>query len=80
MTVHGPDGRPWKVTRRPDPPRLAGWVLPGAWQVIATAPDETRTWAAASRREARKLTAKVALALRTGAEGPPGELAPDPSV
>lgn len=80
MRVHGPDGREWQVVRRPDPPRPLGWVLPGPWHVVATAQGETRRWAATSRRAARRMVADVALALRTGAEGPSGELAPDASV
>jgi hypothetical protein len=75
VRVHGPDGRVWTVARRPDPPRpLAGW-LPGARFVVeATTDDEVRRWAAPSRRVAARMVDDVALALRTGAEGPAGEL------
>jgi hypothetical protein len=78
MKVHGPDGRVWAVTRRPDPPGLLGLLLPrGRWVVEAVADDEVRRWAAASRWAASALLGEVALALRTGAEGPAGELPPD---
>jgi hypothetical protein len=75
MRVHGPDGRVWTVVRRTDPPRALGAVLPGGrWIVEATTDDEVRRWEAASRRAAAQLVDEVALALRTGAESPAGEL------
>jgi hypothetical protein len=75
MRVHGPDGRVWSVARRTDPPRALGALLPGGrWIVEATTDDEVRRWEAASRRDAAQLVDLVALALRTGAESPAGEL------
>ena len=75
MRVHGPDGRVWTVTRRPEPPGLVGLVLPrGRWVVEASTDDEVRRWAATSRWAASNLAGEVALALRIGAEGPAGEL------
>jgi hypothetical protein len=75
MRIHGPDGRIWAVARRPDPPRPLGGLLPGTrWVVEATTDDEVRRWQAASRRDAAQLVDDVALALRTGAESPAGEL------
>jgi hypothetical protein len=75
MRVHGPDGRVWAVVRRPDPPRPLGALLPGGrWLVEATTDDEVRRWEASSRRDATQLVDDVALALRTGAESPAGEL------
>jgi hypothetical protein len=77
VKVNGPDGRLWTVVRRTDPPSMVGSFLPGQrWLVEATAPDEQRVWIAASRGAARAMVAEVALALRTGAEGPPGEIDP----
>jgi hypothetical protein len=78
MRVYGPDGRVWTVARRPDPPRPLGALLPGGrWLVEATTEDEVRRWGAGSRRAASVLVEEVALALRTGAESPAGELAAD---
>jgi hypothetical protein len=75
VRVHGPDGRIWAVARRPDPPRPLGGLLPGSrWVVEATTDDEVRRWQATSRRDATQLVADIALALRTGAESPAGEL------
>jgi hypothetical protein len=77
MRVHGPDGRVWAVARRPDPPRPLAALLPGGrWVVEATTEGEVRRWGAGSRRAASVLVEEVALALRTGAERPAGELAP----
>lgn len=77
VKVFGPDGRQWTISRRPDPPGFLRSVLPGPWLVEAGAPDETRRWRAPSRHAARDLVVEVALALRTGVEGPAGELSPD---
>jgi hypothetical protein len=78
MRVHGPDGRVWKVLRRPDPPRMLGTLLPGGrWVVEAATTDEVRRWEGGSRRAAAQLVEEVALALRTGAESPAGELPVD---
>ena len=45
---------------------------------MATAEDdEVRRWAVSSRRAAATTVTDVALALRTGAEGPPGEVLPE---
>jgi hypothetical protein len=77
VKVNGPDGRLWTVVRRTDPPSMVGSWLPGQrWLVEATADDERRVWVAASRGAARSMVTEVALALRTGAEGPPGEVDP----
>lgn len=77
MKVNGPDGRLWTIARRTEPPSAFGAFLPGQrWIVEATAGDERRIWDAPSRGGARSLVAEVALALRTGAEGPAGEIDP----
>ena len=59
---------------------MMAWVSPQSdWVVEAQAEDdERRRWPAAGRRAAAALTAQVGLALRTGAEGPAGELPPEP--
>jgi hypothetical protein len=78
MIVNGPDGRAWEVVRVPDPPGALASLRPGGrWLVEARASDEVRRWECASRRTAGELVTEVALALRTGAEGPPGELPVD---
>jgi hypothetical protein len=75
MTVFGPDGREWSIARRPGSAGSMPTILRGGtWIVEATASDETRRWSAASRRVASGLVTQIALALRTGADGPPGEL------
>jgi len=60
---------------------VLAWVNPQAdWVVEAAAEDdERRRWRAAGRRAAASLTEQVGLALRTGAQGPAGELPPDPT-
>jgi len=74
MRVHGPDGRVWVIARRPQPPRVLATLMPGTqWLVEARAADEVRRWEARSRRAAGQLVVDIALALRTGAEGPAGE-------
>ncbi len=81
--VHGPDGRVWEIRRRPDKPSLAGYLAPGPWRVDATTDDERRRWIAAGWRASSRLREDVALALRTGSEGPAGEVAvtdADPST
>ncbi len=75
IRVHGPDGRVWRIERRPDKPGAAGYLTPGPWRVEATAEDERRRWVASGWRASAGLRADVALALRTGSEGPPGEVA-----
>ncbi len=76
--MHGPDQRAWSITRRPERPGLVGRLLPGPWVVVATAEDdEVRQWAVRSRRAAASTVTEVALALRTGAESPPGEIPPE---
>lgn len=75
MRVYGPDGRVWTIGRRPNPPRAFAVLIPGTqWLVEAKAGDEVRRWRARSRRAAGQLVVDLALALRTGAEGPSGEL------
>jgi hypothetical protein len=77
MIVHGPDGRVWEISRRPEPPRPLARLLPGStWQVEARTDDEVRRWEGGTRREAAGMVDEVALALRTGAAGPGGELPP----
>lgn len=73
--VHGPDGRIWRIRRRPDKPSLSGYLAPGAWRVEATTDDERRRWIAAGWIASSRLRDDVALALRTGSEGPAGEVA-----
>lgn len=74
VTVNAPDGRPWEVIRRTEPPSVVAGLLPGArWVVEARSGDERRLWEASSRAAAGQLRTQIALALRTGAEGPPGE-------
>ncbi len=74
-SVHGPDGRVWEIRRRPAKPGVAAFVAPGAWQVDATTDDEHRRWLASGPLAAGSLRDEVALALRTGSDGPPGEVA-----
>jgi hypothetical protein len=79
VRVYGPDGRAWSIARRPQTSSLLAWLSPQAdWVVEARAEDdELRCWHAAGRRAAATLTEQVGLALRTGAEGPAGELPPE---
>jgi hypothetical protein len=79
VKVFGPDGRAWTIARQPQTSSLLAWVSPKAdWMVEARAEDdERRRWHAAGRRAATALTEQVGLALRTGAEGPAGELPPE---
>lgn len=78
MTVYGPDGRMWTIGRGPEAAGLAARLTPGPWIVQAVASDdEVRRWRTDGRRSAAALVVEVALALRTGAEGPPGELPPE---
>jgi hypothetical protein len=78
MIVHGPDGRVWEISRRPEPPKPLARVLPGStWQVEARTEDEVRRWEGGRRREAAAVVGEVALALRTGSRGPEGELPPE---
>lgn len=78
MIVHGPDGRVWEISRRPEPPRPLARLIPGStWQVEARTEDEVRRWDGGTRREAGSVVDEVALALRTGAPGPAGELPPE---
>lgn len=74
-TVFGPDGRRWEVNRRVEGGSLTDRLLRRSrWVVEATTdeePAETRHWYAQKRSEADDLVREVAMALRTGAEGPP---------
>ncbi len=72
-TVHGPDGRVWQVTRRPEQPGAAGYLGVGSWLVEATTDGERRRWRSRNLVASARLRDDVALALRTGAEGPAGE-------
>lgn len=73
--VYGPDGRQWVVTRRPESKSLLSRLLGRSrWVVEATTteePSETRHWYADRKSEANELVEVVAMALRTGSEGPP---------
>ncbi len=75
IEVHGPDGRVWRIARRPDRPGVTGYLLPGAWRIDAVTADERRRWLSAGVLASGGLRDDVALALRTGSEGPPGEVA-----
>lgn len=73
--VYGPDGRQWHVTRRMESGSLMARLLRRSRWVVEAAteddPAETRHWYATRRSEADDLVQEVAMALRTGAEGPP---------
>lgn len=73
--VFAPDGRPWRIIRAPRGDALSTRLLRReGWRVRASTagpPEERREWFCASRAEANDLVEEVALALRTGAEGPP---------
>lgn len=81
IEVHGPDGRVWQIRRRPGKPGVAGFLSPGPWHIDAETDDERRRWLASGLRGSASLRDDVALALRTGSEGPGGEVAvtADPS-
>lgn len=74
-TVYGPDGRQWQVGRRVESGSLVSRLLRRArWVVEAQTdddPPETRHWYAGKRSEADDLVQEIAMALRTGSEGPP---------
>ena len=74
MRVHGPDGRVWRIQRRPDKPSAGAYLAPGPWRVDATTDDERRRWIAPGWLASGRLRDDVALALRTGSEGPAGEV------
>lgn len=73
--VYAPDGRCWRIVRAPRGEALSTRLMRReGWRVRAVTPgppEERREWHAASRGEANQLVEEVALALRTGAEGPP---------
>ncbi|GEM_PF-3358958 len=75
ISVHGPDGRVWEIRRRPAKPGAIGYLTPGPWQIDAETDDERRRWMASGLRGSAGLRDDVALALRTGSEGPAGEVA-----
>jgi hypothetical protein len=75
ISVHGPDGRVWRIRRRPAKPGAAGYLTPGPWQIDAETDGERRRWMAAGLVGSAALRNDVALALRTGSEGPGGEVA-----
>ena len=75
IEVHGPDGRVWRIARRPDKPGAAGYLTPGAWRIDAVTQDERRRWLASGLLASAGLRDDVALALRTGSDGPGGEVA-----
>lgn len=74
-TVFGPDERRWEVNRRAEGGSLTDRLLRRSrWVVEASTedePTEVRHWYADKRSEADDLVREVAMALRTGAEGPP---------
>lgn len=73
--VYAPDGRPWQVVRRVESGGLLGRLTGRSrWIVEATTPGppaESRHWYADRKAAANELVETVAMALRTGAEGPP---------
>lgn len=73
--MFGPDGRRWEVSRRVEADSLGARLLGRSrWVVEATTdeePVETRHWYAEKRSGADDLVREVAMALRTGTEGPP---------
>ncbi|MFP4233970.1 MAG: hypothetical protein ACLFUG_03470 [Nitriliruptoraceae bacterium] len=73
--VHGPDGRVWEVRRRPERPGPLGYLGIGPWLVEATTTGERRRWRSPGLAGSGRLRDDVALALRTGADGPSGEVA-----
>lgn len=75
IEVHGPDGRVWRIARRPDRSGVTGYLLPGAWRIDAVTDDERRRWLAPGLLASGGLRDDVALALRTGSDGPTGEVA-----
>lgn len=71
----------WAIGREPETGGMLARVSPGTWIVRAVASDEeVRRWRVSGRRAATSLVDDVALALRTGAEGPAGELPPEPDT
>lgn len=72
--VNAPDGRTWVVTRAREGESLFARLSPRGRHIVRARtegpPAETRRWYAANGAEARHLLEEVALALRTGAEGP----------
>ena len=72
--MFAPDGRAWRVIRMPRGEALSTRLLRReGWQVRATTagpPEERREWQVGSRAEASELVEEVAMALRTGADGP----------
>ncbi len=75
IRVHGPDGRVWQIRRRPEQGGVSGYLGVGAWIVEATTEGDRRRWRSRGVAGSSRLRDDVALALRTGAEGPAGELA-----
>ncbi len=75
ISVHGPDGRVWRIRRRPARPGAAGYLTPGPWQIDAETDDERRRWMTPGLAGSAALRDDIALALRTGSEGPAGEVA-----
>ncbi|MBW3619215.1 MAG: hypothetical protein KY461_03145 [Actinobacteria bacterium] len=73
--MYTPDGRAWRIVRAPRGQALSTRLLRReGWRVRATTagpPEERREWHVASRADASSLVDEIALALRTGAEGPP---------
>lgn len=71
--VYGPDGRPWQLSRKRSSGGLLGRRGGSRWVVEATTagpPAESRHWYAERRAAAKELLQVVAMALRTGTEGP----------
>lgn len=72
--VNAPDGRTWVVTRAREGDSVIARLSPRSRHIVRATtegpPAESRRWFAADGAEARRLVEEVALALRTGAEGP----------
>ncbi len=77
--VNGPDGREWVITRSREGASVFAKLSRRSRYVIdaktAEPPAEARRWYATKLADATALVEDIALALRTGAEGP---LEPEP--
>lgn len=72
-TVNGPDGREWIVTRAREGDGMAKLARRARYVIEARTagpPEEVRHWYADRRGDAARLVDEVAMALRTGGDGP----------